>query len=651
MQSLGMEELEVYPLEESTGLLKLTLRAAQAGSWAWDVGSGDVFWSEEFHHLVGTTAATCRPSYETWLRTIHPEDGEAATREMWRSMQERRELNNEFRIVRPDGAVRWIRSQGRTVYGQDGEPLRMVGVAFDITERKQTEAALRESEERFRAAVENMLDCFGIYTAVRDGDGKIVDFRVDYVNAAACDNNLLMREEQIGKLLCEILPNHRESGLFAEYCRLVETGEPLLKQTLDYEDEYPSRRLERSFDIRAVKLGDGFIATWRDVTERKRAEEALKESDRRKDEFLAMLAHELRNPLASIRNAVQVMRQLGSPDTRLQQMRDVVDRQTDQLARMVDDLLDVSRISLGKVALRKERADLSTIVGRAVETSRPLIDASGHRLTVSLPPGSPRFEGDVARLAQVLSNLLNNAAKYTERGGDIWLTGEARGSEIEIRVKDTGIGIPAEILPYVFDLFTQADRTLDRSQGGLGIGLTLVKHIVEMHGGTVRAFSAGAGQGSEIVVRLPLRAEPPPRMPGESGEPAVEEGNGFSSPLRILVVDDNVDTAESLGLLLELGGQEVRTAHDGNRAVEVAEAFQPHVALLDIGLPGMSGYEVARRLREQPAMRRAFLVALSGYGQEEDRQRALEAGFDHHLIKPVDFDVLKALINSRDRAD
>jgi signal transduction histidine kinase len=527
-----------------------------------------------------------------------------------------------------------------------------MGVTFDITGRQQVEAALRESEERFRTAVESMLDCFGIYSAVRDGDGQIVDFRIEYVNAAACDNNLMQRQEQIGRLLCEILPGHRESGLLAEYCRVVETGEPLVKEMLVYADDYPAQRLERSFDIRVVKHGDGFIATWRDVTERKlaeerfrlqaeeltalmeatpaaiwiardpdcrtitgsraahewlrmpmganlsktageenpvphfkvfkdgteiapdelpmqqaasgaeirsfeeeivfddgarlhllgnamplrspdgtvrgaigafvditqrkQAEEALRDSDRRKDEFLAMLAHELRNPLAPIRNAVQVMRHLGMDDPRLQRMREVIDRQTEQLTRMVDDLLDVSRISRGKITLRKEKVDLVTIIGRAVETSRPLIDAGGHRLTLALPPESLQLEGDVARLAQVLSNLLNNAAKYTEKDGNVWLTAEARDQEVQIRVKDDGIGIPPEVLPRIFDLFTQADRSLDRSQGGLGIGLTLVKNIVELHGGTVQAFSAGPGQGSEISVTLPLQAEPPHSLPAES---------------------------------------------------------------------------------------------------------------------------------------
>lgn len=637
--------LELSPLEESAALLKLTLRAAQAGSWAWDVMTGETFWSEEFHLLMGTTPATCKPSTESWLQTIHPEDRVGALVEMERALAGSGELHNEFRIVRPDGTVRSIRSRGRILRNREGKPLRMVGVCFDITEARRIGTALRASDERFRTAVETLMDCLGIYEAVRDEEGRIVDFRVEYVNEAACRANRMTRQEQIGRMLCEILPAHRENGLFEEYCQVVETGQPLVRDTLVYEDEYPSQRLKRSFDLRVVRLGDGFLATWRDITPRKRIEEELQKSDRRKDEFLAVLAHELRNPLAPIRNAVEVMRQLGSPDPRVRQMQDVVDRQTDQLARMVDDLLDVSRIREGKIELRRERADLLTIIGRAVETSRPLIDEGEHRLTLSLPTESLQVEGDIPRLTQALSNLLSNAAKYTEKGGDLQLAAEALDGKVSIRVKDDGMGIPADLLPRVFDLFTQADRTLGRAKGGLGIGLALVKNIVEMHGGTVRAASAGPGQGSEFVVELPLRGEPAPEEAPTAGRPDAEGMETLSR--RILVVDDNLDTADSLALLLELGGHEVRTTHDGVRALEVAQAFQPDVVLLDIGLPRMDGYEVAERLRLHPETRRSLLIAISGYGQDEDRQRAFAAGFDHHLIKPVDYETLKALIVRR----
>jgi CheY-like chemotaxis protein/two-component sensor histidine kinase len=375
-----------------------------------------------------------------------------------------------------------------------------------------------------------------------------------------------------------------------------------------------------------------------------RLEEKLREADRRKDEFLAMLAHELRNPLAAVRSATEVLRHIDAPGSQLPAMRAVIERQTDQLVRMVDDLLDVSRISQGKLVLRKETIDLSAAVERAVETSQPLIEAGRHRLVVRLPPEPLQLEGDLPRLSQAVSNVLNNAAKYTEPGGHIELTVETVANEARLRVKDNGIGIPAEILPSVFDLFAQADRALHRAQGGLGIGLTLVKNIVEMHGGRAEAFSGGPGQGSEIVLHLPLAGAPCPAGLPDSGE--ASPGSAAPSSRRILVVDDNVDSAESLAMLLEINGHEVRTAHDGADAVEIAGAFRPRIALLDIGLPTLDGYEVARRLRQQPEMRNAVLIALTGYGQSEDRRKSMEAGFDHHLTKPVDFEVLKALLQS-----
>jgi two-component system CheB/CheR fusion protein len=399
----------------------------------------------------------------------------------------------------------------------------------------------------------------------------------------------------------------------------------------------------------------GVIGISRDITDRKQLEEQLRQraaeladADRRKDEFLAMLAHELRNPLAPIQNAVQIMRASRLDDARLRWARDVVERQVQQLARLVDDLLDVSRITRGKIKLQKERIDLAMVVARAIETSRPLIEARRHELSVTLPTTSLWLLADPTRLAQVLANLLNNAAKYTAEGGRIWLSAEREAAGVTVRVRDTGMGMPADLVPRLFQPFIQADRALDRSQGGLGIGLTLVKTLVELHGGSVSACSAGPEQGSEFSVRLPIaEGEQPSAGNGPSLSLAQEAAGSSGVSRRVLVVDDNADAAHSLALLLQMEGHQVEVVHDGLQALVVAQAQGPEVVLLDIGLPQMDGYEVARRLRRQPGLERAVLVALTGYGQEEDRRRSQEAGFDEHLVKPVEPATLLAMLAHR----
>ncbi len=367
----------------------------------------------------------------------------------------------------------------------------------------------------------------------------------------------------------------------------------------------------------------------------------IREADQRKNEFLSMLAHELRNPLAPIRNALQIIGLQGSSESTLQWALEIIARNVHQLVRLVDDLLDVSRITRGKIRLQPEPLDMAAVVAQAVEISQPLIEARRHHLTVSVPPEPVWVHGDGTRLAQVLANLLNNAAKYTDEGGSIWLTLACENGDAVVRVRDTGIGIPPNMLASIFDLFTQVDRSLDRSQGGLGIGLTLARRLVEMHGGRLAASSAGANRGSEFVVRLPVLVRPP--GPGVTANGAQDLAAG-AAPRRVLIVDDNVDGAQSLGLMLRLAGHEVCIAHDGPAALKTASDFRPDVVLLDIGLPEMDGYEVARRLRELPELADTLLVALTGYGQAEDRQRGREAGFHHYFVKPVDPPVLARLL-------
>ena len=378
-----------------------------------------------------------------------------------------------------------------------------------------------------------------------------------------------------------------------------------------------------------------------EVAERARAEQALQEADRNKDEFLAMLAHELRNPLAPIQNALQLMRmKLSEPQSLWAQQ--IIQRQLAALTRLVDDLLDVSRITRGKITLTREPVELATLITRAVETIQPLIQERDHELTLQVPSESLRVNGDPTRLTQALGNVLGNAAKYTDRGGRIELLCSRRGADIEIRVRDNGIGIPAELLPRIFDLFTQLDRRSDYSSSGLGIGLALVRRLVEMHGGSITAHSAGVGAGSEFVLRLPLLADA-----GTCAEAEAELRCSHDEPTvsrRILVADDNADALESLATVLRLRGHEVYSAPNGALALETAVRHMPEVALLDIGMPLLDGYEVARRIRAQEWGKAVTLVALTGWGQESDRRRSQEAGFDTHLVKPLDLEKLTALL-------
>jgi signal transduction histidine kinase/CheY-like chemotaxis protein len=382
-----------------------------------------------------------------------------------------------------------------------------------------------------------------------------------------------------------------------------------------------------------------------DISDRKRSEVALKEADRSKNEFLATLAHELRNPLAPIRAAVKILELKATITPESQSALEVIDRQTRQMARLIDDLLDIARITSNKLELRKERIQLREVFKMAVETSSPLIEQRGHKLTVKTPGQSIHLDGDLVRLAQIVSNLLNNAAKYTERGGQIWLTAARKGNDAIVTVRDTGIGVPPETMPRIFEMFTQAERPAHRSAGGLGIGLTLVRRLVQMHGGTIMASSEGPGKGSEFTLTLPM-VDRSLLVKKKRVKRARETQIGNPTSFRILVVDDNRDSAESLGLLLDLLGYEVRVVHDGLTAVRVAGEFEPRAVLLDIGLPSLNGYDAARRIRQQPGGAQAVLIAVTGWGQEVDRQRSKQAGFDHHLVKPLDPDTLTTLLAS-----
>ncbi|AMV17383.1 PAS domain-containing protein [Planctomyces sp. SH-PL14] len=515
-----------------------------------------------------------------------------------------------------------------------------VAVLFtDITSRKRAQRELAEAHEFLHSS----LDALSSHIAVLDESGVILAVN-DAWRRFADENRYDGHNYGVGANYIEACePN---SVKCVDVGMVTGLKDVLAGRVPYFEFEYPchSPTEERWFVMRATQFKSPgpvrVVVAHEDVTQRKRAEEALKDADRRKDEFLATLAHELRNPLAPIRNGLEVMRLSNGDREMVEKARGMMERQLSQMVHLVDDLLDLSRVSRGKIELRRERIDLARAVQQAVETSRPQIETNGHHLTISLPPGPVYVDADITRLAQVFSNLLNNAAKYTEQGGRVELSVQRQVGEVAVSVRDNGVGIPANMLPRVFEMFAQVDRSLERSQGGLGIGLSIVKKLVEMHGGSVAVESGGHGAGSEFTVRLPVVLSV--AMPTDGDE----EHALPSSRRKILVVDDNKDAATSLAMMLKLMGNETKTAHDGVEALDVAATYRPDLILLDIGMPRLNGYETAKQIRLQAWGKSIVLVALTGWGQEEDRRKSSEAGFDSHMVKPVEPAALERLLAS-----
>jgi PAS domain S-box-containing protein len=508
-----------------------------------------------------------------------------------------------------------------------------------IIARESAAHALQQSEERYRTLVEQVKD-YAIFMV--DREGRPTSWNEGVRRVLGFEENDFLGADIVPIIFT---PEDLADGVpEAELNQAARTGTA-------GNDRWMRRKDGTRFWASGVTTGlrnaggelIGYSKVMRDLTDQKQSEEALKLSDRRKDEFLATLAHELRNPLAPLRNSLHILQLTACEDATIERLCETMERQVNHLVRLVDDLLEVSRITRGKIELRREMVELAAVARNAIETSRPLIDSAGIQLAISLPQEPIMLHGDPVRLGQIFANLLNNAAKYTNDGGQIWFTAAREGNQVVVSVRDTGIGIREEVLPKVFEMFMQADRGTSRSQGGLGIGLTLVRSLVEMHGGSVSAHSEGAGRGSEFIVRLPAASE-------KESMPAVSQSPGRTSHVlpsrRILVVDDNVDSATTLGTLLRFLGGDVQIAHDGPAALAAMEKYRPDVVLLDIGMPGMDGYEVAKRIRERHEFDDVTLIALTGWGQAEDRCRTHEAGFDHHLVKPADIDALQALLVS-----
>ncbi|WP_439627070.1 PAS domain S-box protein [Gemmata sp.] len=611
---------------------------------------------------------------EGWGQILHPEDAPPATERWAASVRTGTPFEMEVRLLDlRQRTYRWHLIRTVAVRDEAGNIARWFGTATDIHEQKRAAEASRylaaasaalagvvDYESTLQKVANLAVPYFADWSAVdvAGADGTLRRLAVSHQDAAkvALAHELMRnyppgpdaptggyavlrtgRPELVADITDEMLvrgardERHlgliRSLGLRSYLCvPLVVSGRPfgvLTFATAESGRAYTAGDLALAVDL-AQRAGV--------AVENTHLYQALREADRRKDEFLATLAHELRNPLAPIRNALQILKLPRVDATTVERSRDMMERQVHHLVRLVDDLLDVSRVMRGKIELRKERIELATVAARAVETVQPLIDAQGHDLKVLLPPDPLPLHADPVRMAQVVGNLLTNAAKYTEPGGRIWLTAEREGGEAVLRVRDSGIGIAPNMLPRIFELFVQVDHASTKAQGGLGIGLTLVKNLVEMHNGSVAARSAGLGRGSEFVVRLPVAVQGPEQAQaqgtGEQQHAAVPSGH------RLLIVDDNRDAADSLAVLLELQGHEVRVAHNGPAALEVTKGYRPDVVFLDIGMPGMDGYEVARRLRQQPGLENVVLAALTGWGQKEDRRRTADAGFNHHLVKP-----------------
>ncbi len=555
----------------------------------------------------------------------------------------------KLELIRKDGRRVALEVSSRLIF-RDGRPVGVQGIARDVTERQRAEQALRDSERMLAQS----------QRAAHVGSWELDLDNIDDVNA----NALRWSEETYrifghepgsvwvtNELFFKAVPPDDRAAIMAAVAQALGGSQPYeIEHRITWPDGTPRvvqqwASIERDSNGRALRM----LGTCQDVTERRAAEEALREADRRKNEFLAMLGHELRNPLAPIRNGLALLRQRADGDANDGRLLAMMDRQVAHAVRLIDDLLDVSRVTRGQIDLRKEPVNLADVVTRALEEARAGLEDRRHRLDVVVAAEPLALDADPVRLQQIVSNLLTNAAKYTPPGGRVSIRAGREEDEAVVRVRDNGIGIRPEMLGRIFELFTQADRVEGRVSEGLGLGLPLVKTLAEMHGGSVGAHSDGPGQGSEFVVRLPLHRLPIADCRLQHEKTAAASSNrqsaiGNRQSRRVLVVDDNQDAAESMAMLLRLKGHEVRVGYDGAEALRAFDAFAPEIVLLDIGMPGMTGYEVARRLRAVPGAGGVLLVALTGYGQDEDRRRSREAGFDHHLVKPVDFDVLLGLL-------
>jgi len=638
-------------LEEARLRTTATLAAGEVATWIWDIQQDRIIGDANLTTLFSLPQELMAGApLAAYFDPIHPDDVDHVSKEIQRVIDTGAPYRSTYRIRQSDGSVRWVSGRGRLELDARGRPEFMAGVLLDITSQRQAQDALRVAEERYRTLIGSMDEAFAIVQVLVDEDGKPVDYRFEEVNRALEGQSGLVNAA--GKTIREMVPDI-EPRWIELYGRVALQREP-------------ARFTEHSaamgywWDVYATPMGEPherrLAILFSDVTAKKRADESLRqlaadlsETNRRKTEFLATLAHELRNPLAPLRTGLDLLRMAGRNGQPApagganERMLDMMDRQLKQMVHLIDDLMDVSRINSGKIELKTERIDLRDAIRNAVEAAAPAVQAAGHTLDIELPAQALPVDADATRLAQVLGNLLTNAVKYTPGGGSIRVALRQQDGSAVIAVSDTGLGIALDEQRHVFDMFSQVSRNMGRAQGGLGIGLSLVRSLVEMHGGTIRVESPGPGQGSTFTVALPQDALAALAAPDRAGEDAADVDAG-NAGLHIVVADDNVDAAIMLASVLEAIGHRAETVHDGLSALRKIVADRPDLAIVDIGMPGLNGYEVAKQIRSQPAMAGTLLVALTGWGGELDRSRSDDAGFDAHLTKPAGLDELGGII-------
>ncbi|MGV3483653.1 MAG: ATP-binding protein, partial [Planctomycetaceae bacterium] len=668
-------------LRTSEGQLRQLADAMPQMVWAATPDGTIDYYNERWYEFTGLSRDLF--GQQNWEAILHPDDVERCNRTYVQRIHDGQPWQIEFRFKdRNTGSYRWYLGRAVPVRDEQEKIVRWFGTCTDIDDTKRSQHTSDFLADA-SAAVANLDDPDTTLHKVASiavptfADWCVVDLYENGERKRVAATHTDPEKVRLAQQLAERYPPRPSDAHGVN--RVIRTGQPELVEEIPmslleevaYDAEHARVLRElglrsylcvpmqlrgqtkgvlsfvmaesgRRFNASDLRVAQELASRAAVAIENARLYRALQEEDRRKDEFLATLAHELRNPLAPIRTGLQLMSLAKDSIDVVEQTRGMMERQLGQMIHIIDDLLDVSRISRGKLELRKERIELAAVIESALETCDPMLKQSRHQLSVTVPPTPIYLDADQTRLAQVLCNLLSNAVKYTEDGGRISLCVEPQGSEVVVSIRDSGVGIPREMLPKVFEMFTQVDRSLEKSQGGLGIGLTIVKRLVEMHGGNVEAQSEGREMGSVFTVRLPVVPSLHPRLP----EPNRDGGPSNTRSCRILVVDDNVDAGNTLTMMLRIMGNEVQTAHDGLQGCELASSFRPHLILMDIGMPRLNGYEACRRIREQPWGQSMKLVALTGWGQNDDKLRSQEAGFDHHLVKPVEPATLCELLSA-----